>query len=118
LYVPVDNFEKQFGLTWEAAWASGKVFNAMGGGKQLGIGAGAIAVGSLMCEVFDEKKLNAQHNYAIVSKAKILELVQGYVPEDKFEKQFGLTWKALAVAIVMLKGEIAGMQVQSSRGQG
>jgi len=37
LNVPADKFEAQFGLSWQAALASGKVFNAMDGCKFLGI---------------------------------------------------------------------------------
>ena len=39
LNVPVDKFEAQFGLTWEAALASGNVYNAMDGCAVLGISA-------------------------------------------------------------------------------
>eukprot|EP00440_Ansanella_granifera_P012753 gb/GFBE01013854.1/.p1 GENE.gb/GFBE01013854.1/~~gb/GFBE01013854.1/.p1 ORF type:complete len:321 (+),score=123.31 gb/GFBE01013854.1/:1-963(+) len=39
LNVPADKFKDQFGLTWEDALASGKVFNAMDGCKHLGIDA-------------------------------------------------------------------------------
>jgi len=39
LNVPADKFEGQFGLTWQAALDSGKVFNALDGCKQLGIDA-------------------------------------------------------------------------------
>jgi len=39
LNVPADKFEAQFGLTWQAALDSGKVFNAMDGCKHLGIDA-------------------------------------------------------------------------------
>merc|ERR1712232_1410154 len=39
LNVPADKFEGQFGLSWQAALDSGKVFNAMDGCKHLGIDA-------------------------------------------------------------------------------
>merc|ERR1719499_2804998 len=42
LNVPSDKFEAQFGLSWQAALDSGKVFNAMDGCKQLGIDADAL----------------------------------------------------------------------------
>jgi len=52
-----------------------------------------LSEGSLSGEVIDEKKLIDQHYYAIASKATILKPEQLNVPADKFEKQFGLTWK-------------------------
>merc|ERR1719440_1722664 len=39
LNVPADKFKAQFGLSWQAALDSGKVFNAMDGCRHLGIGA-------------------------------------------------------------------------------
>jgi len=42
LNVPADKFEQQFGLSWQAALDSGKVFNAMDGCKELGIDADAL----------------------------------------------------------------------------
>jgi len=39
LNVPADKFQAAFGLTWEEALASGKVFNAMDGCQELGIDA-------------------------------------------------------------------------------
>mmetsp|Transcript_146527 Transcript_146527/g.380902 ORF Transcript_146527/g.380902 Transcript_146527/m.380902 type:complete len:334 (-) Transcript_146527:148-1149(-) len=42
LNVPADKFQAQFGLSWEDALASGKVFNAMDGCKHLGIDADAL----------------------------------------------------------------------------
>lgn len=39
LNVPADKFEAQFGISWQAALDSGKVFNAMDGCKHLGITA-------------------------------------------------------------------------------
>merc|ERR1719259_1129553 len=42
LNVPGDKFKGQFGLSWEDALASGKVFNAMDGCKHLGIDAEAM----------------------------------------------------------------------------
>merc|ERR1719324_1996045 len=39
LNVPADKFEAQFGISWQAALDSGKVFNAMDGCKHLGIDA-------------------------------------------------------------------------------
>jgi len=49
--------------------------------------------GSIKAEVIDKKKLIDQHYYAIASKATILKPDQLNVPEDKFQAQFGLTWK-------------------------
>merc|ERR1740129_1767306 len=42
LNVPADKFQAQFGLSWQEALDSGKVFNAMDGCKQLGIDADAL----------------------------------------------------------------------------
>merc|ERR1719188_1643991 len=42
LNVPEDKFKEQFGITWKDALASGKVFNAMDGCKELGIDADAM----------------------------------------------------------------------------
>merc|ERR1740129_2535612 len=42
LNVPADKFQAQFGLSWQDALDSGKVFNAMDGCKQLGIDADAL----------------------------------------------------------------------------
>eukprot|EP00746_Dinoflagellata_sp_MGD_P140364 gnl/MRDRNA2_/MRDRNA2_73621_c0_seq2.p1 gnl/MRDRNA2_/MRDRNA2_73621_c0~~gnl/MRDRNA2_/MRDRNA2_73621_c0_seq2.p1 ORF type:complete len:328 (+),score=90.47 gnl/MRDRNA2_/MRDRNA2_73621_c0_seq2:96-1079(+) len=39
LNVPADKFQEQFGISWQAALDSGKVFNAMDGCKHLGIDA-------------------------------------------------------------------------------
>merc|ERR1712224_396684 len=39
LNVPDDKFKAQFGLSWKDALASGKVFNAMDGCKELGLDA-------------------------------------------------------------------------------
>eukprot|EP00439_Symbiodinium_sp_Y106_P073932 s989_g14.t1 len=41
LNVPADKFQEQFGVSWEEALKSGKVFNAMDGCQHLGIDAGA-----------------------------------------------------------------------------
>merc|ERR1711920_753861 len=49
--------------------------------------------GKIKGEVIDKKKLIDQHYYAIASKATILKPDQLNVPEDKFQGQFGLTWK-------------------------
>jgi nucleoside diphosphate kinase len=49
--------------------------------------------GSIKGEVIDKKKLIDQHYYAIASKATILKPDQLNVPEDKFQQQFGLSWK-------------------------
>merc|ERR1719327_1382618 len=49
--------------------------------------------GSIKGEVIDKKKLIDQHYYAIASKATILKPEQLNVPEDKFQTQFGLSWK-------------------------
>jgi len=49
----------------------------------------------------DKKKLIDQHYYAIASKATILKPTELNVPDDKFSKQFGLSWKdALATGNV------------------
>ena len=40
LNVPADKFQEQFGVSWEEALKSGKVFNAMDGCQHLGIDAG------------------------------------------------------------------------------
>eukprot|EP00931_Biecheleriopsis_adriatica_P021647 TRINITY_DN140_c0_g1_i3.p1 TRINITY_DN140_c0_g1~~TRINITY_DN140_c0_g1_i3.p1 ORF type:complete len:343 (-),score=85.44 TRINITY_DN140_c0_g1_i3:423-1391(-) len=42
LNVPADKFQGKFGLSWDDALASGKVFNAMDGCKHLGIDADAL----------------------------------------------------------------------------
>merc|ERR1719491_1846125 len=58
--------------------------------------------GSIKAEVIDSKKLIDQHYYAIASKATILKPEQLNVPEDKFQAQFGLSWKdALASGKVL-----------------
>jgi len=44
LNVPTDKFEAQFGISWQAALDSGKVFNARDGCKKLGIDADALDV--------------------------------------------------------------------------
>jgi len=49
--------------------------------------------GSIKAEAIDKKKLIDQHYYAIASKATILKPDQLNVPEDKFQAQFGLSWK-------------------------
>merc|ERR1712157_67017 len=49
--------------------------------------------GDLKSEVIDKKKLIDQHYYAIASKATILKPDQLNVPEDKFQAQFGISWK-------------------------
>jgi len=49
--------------------------------------------GSIKAETIDKKKLIDQHYYAIASKATILKPDQLNVPEDKFQAQFGLSWK-------------------------
>merc|ERR1719482_2459095 len=49
--------------------------------------------GVIKGEVIDKKKLIDQHYYAIASKATILKPDQLNVPEDKFQAQFGLSWK-------------------------
>jgi nucleoside diphosphate kinase len=60
-----------------------------------------LAEGEITGEVIDEKKLIDQHYYSIASKATILKPEALNVPEDKFETQFGLTWKdALAAGNV------------------
>merc|ERR1719506_2856228 len=49
--------------------------------------------GTIKAEAIDKKKLIDQHYYAIASKATILKPDQLNVPEDKFQEQFGLSWK-------------------------
>lgn len=49
--------------------------------------------GELTGEEIDEDKLIDQHYYSIASKATILKPNQLNVPEDKFEKTFGISWK-------------------------
>jgi len=59
------------------------------------------AEGDLSSETIDKKKLIDQHYYAIASKATILKPAELNVPDDKFTKQFGLSWKdALATGNV------------------
>jgi len=50
--------------------------------------------GDLTSDVIDKKKLIDQHYYSIASKATILKPSELNVPNDKFEKQFGLSWAA------------------------
>ena len=49
--------------------------------------------GSITGELIDKKKLIDQHYYAIASKATSLKPDQLSVPEDKFQAQFGPSWK-------------------------
>ena len=42
--MPTDKFQSQFGLSWDEALKSGKVFNAMDGCKHLGIDAAQLDV--------------------------------------------------------------------------
>lgn len=57
--------------------------------------------GDLSSETIDKKKLIDQHYYAIASKATILKPAELNVPDDKFSKQFGLSFKdALATGNV------------------
>merc|ERR1740129_1956644 len=48
--------------------------------------------GDIKSEKIDRQKLVDQHYYAIASKATILKPSQLNVPNDKFEKQFGISW--------------------------
>merc|ERR1712066_1629 len=48
--------------------------------------------GDLTSEEIDRKKLVDQHYYAIASKATILKPSELNVPNDKFEKLFGVSW--------------------------
>jgi len=48
--------------------------------------------GDITSEEIDKKKLVDQHYYAIASKATILKPSELNVPNDKFEKQFGVSW--------------------------
>jgi nucleoside diphosphate kinase len=57
--------------------------------------------GPIASEQIDAKKLIDQHYYAIASKATILKPKELNVPQDKFLKQFGLSWEeALAKGVV------------------
>lgn len=49
--------------------------------------------GDLTSDVIDKKKLIDQHYYAIASKATLLKPTELNVPNDKFEKHFGLPWE-------------------------
>jgi nucleoside diphosphate kinase len=49
--------------------------------------------GDITSETIDKKKLVDQHYYAIASKATILKPSQLNVPNDKFQKQFGISWQ-------------------------
>ena len=55
LNVPADKFQSQFGLSWDEALKSGKVFNAMDGCKHLGIDADQMGV--VWTKAKDAKKL-------------------------------------------------------------
>jgi len=48
--------------------------------------------GDIACEDIDKKKLVDQHYYAIASKATILKPSELNVPNDKFQKHFGMSW--------------------------
>jgi nucleoside diphosphate kinase len=48
--------------------------------------------GDIKSEQIDRQKLVDQHYYAIASKATILKPSQLNVPNEKFEKQFGISW--------------------------
>merc|ERR1719378_901567 len=48
--------------------------------------------GDLTSDVIDKKKLIDQHYCAIASKATILKPTELNVPNDKFQKAFGLSW--------------------------
>jgi len=50
LNVPADKFKAQFGLEWEDALKSGKVFNAMDGCKELGIDANQLDAAWAKCK--------------------------------------------------------------------
>jgi len=49
--------------------------------------------GDITADVIDKKQLIDQHYYSIASKATILKPHQLNVPNDKFEKQMGLSWE-------------------------
>ena len=49
--------------------------------------------GQIDAKEIEARKLVDQHYYAIASKATLLKPDQLNVPADKFEKQFGLSWK-------------------------
>jgi len=55
LNVPNDKFKEQFGLDWQAALDSGKVFNALDGCKELGVDAEGMATAWTAAK--DAKKL-------------------------------------------------------------
>jgi len=48
--------------------------------------------GDISSEAIDKGKLVDQHYYAIASKASILKPSELNVPNDKFQKAFGVTW--------------------------
>jgi len=52
------------------------------------------AQGSISAKEIDEKQLIDQHYYAIASKATLLKPIDLNVPAEKFEAQFGISWKA------------------------
>jgi len=49
--------------------------------------------GDLTSDVIDKKKLIDQHYYAIASKATLLKPSELNIPNDKFQKQFGISWE-------------------------
>lgn len=49
--------------------------------------------GDLTSDVIDKKKLIDQHYYAIASKATLLKPHELNVPNDKFQKHFGISWE-------------------------
>merc|ERR1719440_562410 len=49
--------------------------------------------GDLTSDVIDKKKLIDQHYYAIASKATLLKPHELNVPNDKFQKHFGIPWE-------------------------
>eukprot|EP00928_Gymnodinium_smaydae_P055318 TRINITY_DN3889_c0_g1_i5.p1 TRINITY_DN3889_c0_g1~~TRINITY_DN3889_c0_g1_i5.p1 ORF type:complete len:330 (-),score=123.52 TRINITY_DN3889_c0_g1_i5:137-1126(-) len=49
--------------------------------------------GELTSDVIDKKKLIDQHYYSIASKATILKPSELNVPNDKFQKAFGIPWE-------------------------
>jgi nucleoside diphosphate kinase len=56
-------------------------------------GISIVREGDITSEVIDKKKLVDQHYYAIASKATILKPAELNVPNDKFQKAFGMSWQ-------------------------
>lgn len=52
-----------------------------------------LSEGQILGTVIDEKKYIDQHYYSIASKATLLQPKELNVPQDKFQKQFGIKWE-------------------------